>query len=108
LILAFPTIFDRLRKGEESKNDKGLNKWDWKKFLNPLLAVISLLVYIVLLEPLGFLLTTFLFLLLLFKLSEPKRWLAPLIFSVTAAILSYLLFSVWLQCQFPRGLIKFW
>jgi putative tricarboxylic transport membrane protein len=70
LILALPTVFDKVKKGVESKDDKALMIWDWKKFLNPLLAVFSLLVYILLLEPLGFLLTTFLFLLILFKLSE--------------------------------------
>jgi putative tricarboxylic transport membrane protein len=108
LILTFSTTFVRFRNGKEAKNEKSLVNWDWKKFINPLLAMLILLVYILLLDPLGFLLTTFVFLLLLFKLSEPKKWLRPLILSVTTAILSYLVFSVWLQCQFPRGLINFW
>jgi putative tricarboxylic transport membrane protein len=63
--------------------------------------------YIVLLEPLGFLLTTFLCLLPLFKLSEPERWVRPLVLSCSIAILSYLVFSVWLQCQLPKGLLRF-
>ena len=29
------------------------------------------------------------------------------VLSVTTAVLSYLLFSVWLQCQFPKGLLRF-
>lgn len=108
LILTFSTTFVRLGNGKEAKNEKSLVKWDWKKFLNPLLTSLILLLYILLLESLGFLLTTFICLLLLFKLSEPKKWLMPLILSVSTSILSYLIFSVWLQCQFPRGLIKFW
>jgi putative tricarboxylic transport membrane protein len=108
LILTFSTTFVRLWNGKEAKNEKSLVNWDWKKFLNPLLTSLILLLYILLLESLGFLLTTFICLLLLFKLSEPKKWLMPLILSVSTSILSYVLFSVWLQCQFPRGLIKFW
>jgi putative tricarboxylic transport membrane protein len=108
LILTFSTTFVRLANGKEAKNEKSLVNWDWKKFLNPLLTSLILLLYILLLESLGFLLTTFICLLLLFKLSEPKKWLMPLILSVSTSILSYVLFSVWLQCQFPRGLIKFW
>jgi len=107
LILTFSSAFERLREGE-AKDEKSLLKWDWKLFLNPLLTVFILFSYVFLLDLLGFLLTTFVFLLLLFKLSAPEKWLSPLILSVSATILSYLIFSVWLQCQFPRGLIKFW
>jgi putative tricarboxylic transport membrane protein len=106
LILIFPTIFARL--GEESKNEEPLVVWNWKKLINPFLALLILFVYILLLEPLGFIITTFVCMLLLFKLSEPKKWLKPLILSASTSVLSYLLFSVWLRCQFPRGLIKFW
>ena len=80
----------------------------WKRFLNPLLTVAILLGYILLLEPLGFLLTTFVCLLFLFKLSEPRRWVMPTILSACTATLSYLIFSVWLQSQLPKGLLKFW
>lgn len=108
LILIFPTTFARLGEGEETKNEKTSVIWNWKKLINPVLTLLILFVYILLLEPLGFIFTTFICLLFLFKLSEPKKWLTPLILSVCTSILSYLLFSVWLQCQFPRGLIKFW
>jgi putative tricarboxylic transport membrane protein len=108
LILIFLPTFTRLTEEKEGKKEKSLVKWNWKKFFNPLLTLLVLFVYLLLLEPLGFLFNTFIFLLFLFKLSEPRKWLTPLILSVAAAILSYLLFSVWLQIQFPRPLLRFW
>jgi putative tricarboxylic transport membrane protein len=108
LILMGSTVFAGRGEREHLRSDEGLEKWNWRKSRAPLLTLMTLLVYIGLLEPLGFVLTTFVCLLLLFKLSEPKRWLMPLILSGVTSILSYLLFSVWLKCQFPRGLLKFW
>lgn len=108
LILTFSTFFVRIGNGEEAKDEEASVIWNWKKLINPFLTLLILFVYLLLLEPLGFILTTFICLLFLFKLSEPKRWLTPFILSVSTSIVSYLLFSVWLQCQFPRGLIKFW
>jgi putative tricarboxylic transport membrane protein len=108
LILIFPTTFARLGEGEEAKEKKTSVIWNWKKLINPFLTLLILFLYILLLEPLGFIFTTFICLFFLFKLSEPRKWITPVILSVCTSILSYLLFSVWLQCQFPRGLIKFW
>ena len=108
LVLIFQTAFARLGEGEEAKNEKSSVAWEWKKIVNPFLALFILFVYILILEPLGFIIATFIGMLFLFKLSEPKKWLKPLILSVSTSLLSYLLFSVWLRCQFPRGLIKFW
>lgn len=57
--------------------------------------------YILLFERLGFFLSSFLFFFLLFKLTDPKRWLMPLVLSVSAVLLSYLVFSVWLKTPLP-------
>jgi putative tricarboxylic transport membrane protein len=108
LILTFSAALAKPGEGEEATYEKSQAKWNWKKFLNPLITLLILLAYLVLLEPLGFILTTFICLLFWFKLSEPKKWLMPLILSVSTSVLSYLLFSVWLQCQFPKGLLRFW
>ncbi|HVN24475.1 MAG TPA: tripartite tricarboxylate transporter TctB family protein [Syntrophorhabdales bacterium] len=108
LILVCSTLISQAKEGEAARDLGRLTKRRWKRFLNPSLTVAILVGYILLLEPLGFLLTTFVCLLLLFKLAEPKKWLTPLLLSGSTAILSYLLFSVWLQCQLPKGLLKFW
>ena len=67
-----------------------------------LVLIGALLGYIVLLETLGFVAVTFLFLLLLFRL-ERRGWM----FSAGAALLgagaSYALFQLWLKTQLPVG-----
>ncbi len=108
LILTFSVAFTKSEGAAGATYEDSRAKWEWKKLLNPVLTLLCLFAYLVLLEPLGFILTTFICLFFLFKLSEPKKWLIPLTLSISTSILSYLLFSVWLQCQFPKGVIKFW
>ncbi len=107
-ILMISTLFSEARGEKKGENLGHVAGRQWRRFLNPLLTVAILLGYILLLDPLGFLLTTFVCLLLLFKLSEPRRWVMPTILSACTATLSYLIFSVWLQSQLPKGLLKFW
>lgn len=106
-ILVCSSAWRGLRKDENVKDEKILVKEDWRKFVIPFLNILILFAYVLLLEPLGFLFTSFIFLFLLFKLSEPKRWMMPLILTISTVILSYLVFSVWLQCQFPKGIFGF-
>ena len=108
-IFGFILIFATTRSGEgkEAKEQKTPVIWNWKKLISPFLTLLILFLYISLLEPLGFILTTFICLLFLFKLSEPKKWLMPIVLSFATTFLSYLLFSVWLQCQFPKGIFAF-
>jgi putative tricarboxylic transport membrane protein len=108
LILMVSTALAGEKEREQPENSESRMKWNWRRSLTPLLTLGTLFAYILLLEPLGFMLTTFVCLLLLFKLSEPRRWLMPLVLSGVTAVLSYLLFSVWLQAHFPKGLLTFW
>jgi putative tricarboxylic transport membrane protein len=78
-----------------------------RRFSIPFLTLLILLVYILLLEPLGFLLATFFFLFCLFKFVEPRKWVTPLVLSLISVIVSHFVFSVWLRCQFPRGILGF-
>jgi putative tricarboxylic transport membrane protein len=108
LILMLSTLLsqEKVQEGEAEGRDRAERRW--RRFATPAVTVVILFGYIVLLEPLGFLLTTFICLLSLFKLSEPERWMRPLFLACSVAVLSYLVFSVWLQCQLPKGLLKFW
>ena len=101
LILVFSTGLTKLG---EVKSETHWVKGNLKNLLLPSLAIFG---YVLLLEPLGFLITTFIFLIFLLKLKEPKRWAMPLILTASTVALSYLIFSVWLKCQFPRGILSF-
>jgi len=67
-----------------------------------LLATGATLAYLLLLETLGFVTITFLFLFLLFRL-EYKRWVISAAFALVGAVSSYALFNLWLKTQLPAG-----
>lgn len=66
------------------------------------LVVAALLGYLVFLESLGFVLVSFLFLFLLFRL-EYGGWLRSAMCSLLATAGAWVLFGYWLKTQLPRG-----
>jgi putative tricarboxylic transport membrane protein len=68
----------------------------------PVVALGAVLGYLLLLETLGFVAVTFLFLLLLFRL-ERRAWSVSVASAVGGALASYALFQLWLQTQLPAG-----
>ena len=67
-----------------------------------LLATGATLAYLLLLETLGFVTITFLFLFLLFRLGY-KGWVFSAALALTGAVSSYALFQLWLKTQLPAG-----
>jgi putative tricarboxylic transport membrane protein len=84
-------------------DDKIWKEQNWKNFVLPIL---SLLIYALILERLGFLITTYLFLFFLFKLTAPKKWLSPLLTALLISVSCYFIFSVWLKVSLPNGFLK--
>ncbi len=94
-----------VQDGRETGNLEGASATENRNKL--LWTLFTLLAYIVLFEKLGFLLSTFLFFVSLFKLSNPKKWVTPLILSATSVAMTFVIFSVWLKCQLPAGILAF-
>ena len=70
-------------------------------------VLISLFLYAILMEPVGFILVTLLFFLFILKIIEKKRWFYTVFVSVVVTVISYLIFETWLQSQLPKGLLEF-
>lgn len=68
-----------------------------------LLIVVALLAFVFLLKPLGFLLTTVLFIAFLLRAIVPQKWPLVVVVSVLTATFAYLVFEVWLKAQLPTG-----
>ena len=66
-----------------------------------LLAVLAM--YVLFLEPLGYLLCTFLLILFMLRVTDPQRWVVALGMSAIAAVGSYIVFAVWLSVPLPPG-----
>jgi putative tricarboxylic transport membrane protein len=75
---------------------------------NLLLTVLALTVYTVVLTPLGFMISTFLLMVFLYRAIEPQGWLTAFLFATVSASCGWLVFEVWLQCQLPEGFIVSW
>jgi len=71
-------------------------------------TLMFLIAYAILMDPLGYIVSTFLAMFGLFFDWEKKNWLWSSFFSVTTSLVSYLVFEVWLHCQLPRGILPWW
>jgi putative tricarboxylic transport membrane protein len=69
-------------------------------------VLVALIVYAWLLPRLGFLLTTALVMLFLFKVVEPQRWWVAVAGAVLSALIAYVVFKVWLGAQLPAGVFE--
>jgi putative tricarboxylic transport membrane protein len=76
----------------------------WKRVLTTFL---SLIVYVLLLTPLGFTLATFLFLAFLVKFIFPQSWVRTLLVAVLGSVIARLLFINFLETQLPKGFLGF-
>ena len=65
------------------------------------------ILYIVLLEQVGFLLCTFLLLSYLFQAYEKGKWVWAIAGAAATSLLTYVIFSRLLQLNLPKGLLQF-
>ena len=65
--------------------------------------LVVLAVYILLLDPLGYPLCTFLLVLFMLRVTDPQPWTVALGLAAITAFGSYVVFAVWLSVPLPRG-----
>jgi putative tricarboxylic transport membrane protein len=65
--------------------------------------LIALGAYIFLLDPLGYLLTTFLLVLFMLRAIDAQRWAVALGMAAITSVGSYVVFAIWLSIPLPRG-----
>lgn len=99
LISAFLTVQSMMDKGDAQHVRFNIS---WKKFF--LLIAVSL-AYALLLNTLGYMLASFLFLLAVLKTAGVEGVKKPLIISLTAAVAFYVLFKIGLGVVLPTGFI---
>ena len=96
------TSFKGERSGQASREKIFPERDSWKRLLYALFALSA---YISCVEYLGFLFTTFLFMIFLLRLLEPQRWIVAFAVSILTAASSYLLFQIFLKTQLPKGIL---
>ncbi len=70
-------------------------------------VMISLFLYALLMEIIGFIPVTLLLFIYLLRFIEKKRWFYTIFVSIVVTAISYLIFETWLQSQLPKGLLEF-
>lgn len=97
-VLSLVLIFVSLRATLEKEEP-------WGNSLNIFMVSLSMFVFALLLEPLGFIATAFLFAAFLFRAIERRGWIFSLVAALLIAGVSYVVFDRWLQAQLPAGLL---
>jgi len=74
----------------------------WGKVL---ITVVALILYGVLMEYVGFLLLTFLFMACLMRFVDPQSWKRVIGWALVGSVGSYLIFEVWMKLRLPKGFL---
>jgi putative tricarboxylic transport membrane protein len=93
-----------LTKGREGEMR---DQWKGKKWGNGIWIILSLFIYAILLPRLGYIITTFGLMTYQYGLVGKTRLWIQAVGGLITALLSYLIFEVWLQSQLPAGIFGF-
>jgi len=74
-----------------------------RRWWRPVMVVLAVFAYTLLLTRLGFVLSTSLLMVVLFRLVESPRWPLALGGSVAVAVLAHVVFKTWLGVRLPPG-----
>ncbi len=105
-LLAVLALIQALQKksGKRLENARSVEPFRW---WNLVIIATALTAYALTLQKVGFLINTFLLMLLLVKMIEPQSWTKSLIAALITAVVSELFFNVLLNAQIPRGILGF-
>jgi len=92
-------------KAHKDKKDEPI--WLGVRWQKVLFVLVGLSIYIYVFNFLGFLLSTFLLMIFLFKAVEPTKWWISILTSLITILISYGIFQLWLKVPFPQGILGF-
>jgi putative tricarboxylic transport membrane protein len=102
------TLWKSRRKEHDHRRGDGsglksflCNSGDGKAFR----MIALFILYLFMMQWIGFFVSTFLFAALSSRLTEAKDWGRPIALSAGITLFCYLLFEVWLKLSFPRGIL---
>ena len=101
IILVVNAILKKKKEGEITNLWKGT---EWSKVI---LVLASLFIYSILLSKLGYLITTFGLMILLFGIIEKPRLWIQVVSALITVLVTYVMFYVWLKVQLPEGVFRF-
>jgi putative tricarboxylic transport membrane protein len=105
-ILAFWFLIQStISKGSRGKAGPSEDREGTLAKTRPLLICLALFGYVIVFNWLGFVLSTFLFVLCVFPVAEPQRWWRVVMKATLITIGNYVVFVVWLGVDLPKGVL---
>lgn len=104
LFLAILSAIDLL-KTLIKKTEINRLMWSGLRWPKVILILISLVAYHYFFVLMGFILSTFLLMLFLFKAVEPTKWWVAIISTLITTLAVYIIFDVLLSIPFPKGVL---
>lgn len=102
-LLSLSLFFSSLR---DQKDRSGFqNLWAGLEPGKVLYVTVLLVAYAFLLKPIGFLISTFILLFLLFRVKGTYRLKTIFLISFLVTVGSYIIFEIWLKAQLPKGIL---
>jgi len=105
-LMALIVFFQSFFKGKGFQAQISL-LWKGLRWHRPLILGFLFVAYILALERIGFLLSTFIILGILFKGLENLPWWKTILLSASASVSSFLLFDTLLKATLPKGIFGF-
>ena len=106
IVLPLMVFLPAVNRKKEERGKKIENIFPEKdSFKKVSLGLMALFLYGIALEYIGYIITTILFMVFTFRLMEREKWKGPLLFAISTAVISYLLFVVLLEVQLPGGFL---
>ena len=107
LLALYKLVTRILRQGGSEEKLKEREEADQQGtiYKKVILVVVALFAYAILIEPLGFILTTFFTMTLLFRSAGFKRWSLAAAYSAGVVLITYFLFT-YLGVRFPPGVLR--
>ena len=103
-ILSLALFFSSLRDQEDRSSF--LSLWAGLETGKVLYVIGLLIAYTFLLKPVGFLISTFFLLFLLFRVKGSYRLKTIFLMSFLVTVGSYIIFELWLKAQLPKGILE--
>ncbi len=103
-VLSIMILLPTIGKREETSKESQENIFGNVKWIKIVSVLASLVIYGLILERLGFLLSTFFLIAFLLQSIEAKKWYIVVSVSIASAFLSYVLFESCLHARLPKGI----
>jgi putative tricarboxylic transport membrane protein len=105
IILSLSLFFSSFR--DQKARTRLQSLWAGLETGKVLYVIVLLITYTFLLKPVGFLISTFFLLFLLFRIKGSYHLKTIFLMSLLVTVGSYIIFEIWLKAQLPKGVLGF-